>query len=84
MQNKELHFVLQVIEDYTYKKPYGYIPIWKDLEKYPCGLKKKNFHKAKQEAEAKLEEYRKNDFKKSYRIIKRYIPIKNDLQIKLF
>ena len=86
MQNKELYFIIQVTDNYRYlNKSYGYIPVWKDLDMYPCGLKQKDYSSAERKAETKLQEYKDKDFLHYYRIIKRYIHIEeNDLQLHLF
>ena len=82
MQNKELHYIIQVQKGFRYVKEHGYIPNWKDLEIYPCGLHQKNKCKAEKKAKEKLREYNCILNHKAYRIIKRYIDIE-DFQLKL-
>lgn len=84
MQKSELNFVIQEQKGYRYIYPHGYIPNWKDIVLYPCGLKQKDYYKAEKEAKDKLRELKCIPKHKTYRIIKRYIPIiENDLQLKL-
>lgn len=84
MQKSELNFVIQEQRGYKYIYPHGYLPNWKDINLYPCGLKQKDYYKAEKEAKDKLRKLKCVPKHKAYRIIKRYIPIiENDLQLKL-
>ena len=79
MQRKELNFVVQKVIGLRRIKG-RFLPKWKDLEFYPCGLHQKYLPYANYEAQKSLKKQKEN--KGTYRIIKRYIPIpKNNLQL---